>query len=340
LRYFAGGRPEDIALVHGVSHSEVFRSIWRVVDAVLDCEELAFEFPSDHAKQKAIAASFQQKSVPQFDCCVGAIDGMLLWLEKPSPRECEFAGVGAKKFFCGRKHKFGLNMQGTCDSECRFLDVCIKHPAATSDFLSFTTSSLYRKLEEKDFLAPGLCIFGDAAYPNSRYFISPYKSVSSGTKDDFNFYHSQLRIKIECAFGQLVSRWGILRRPLPCKMGIMKATHLTKCLCRLHNYCINERIAGKEDTCIPRALASDTLQIMTNGGLSAATSNKDFETGEEQLAQDFVGGGHHNEDTSLPFRRQFERRSLGRNEVLPRERLHKHIADGGFKRPTPKKWQT
>jgi hypothetical protein len=114
-RYFVRGRPEDIALVHGVSHSEAFRSIWRVVDAVLACEEMAFELPSDHAKQKALVAGFQKKSQPRFDYCFASIDGMLLWTEKPSQTECERAGCGSKKFFCGRKHKFGLNMQGTCD---------------------------------------------------------------------------------------------------------------------------------------------------------------------------------------------------------------------------------
>jgi hypothetical protein len=233
IRYFAGGRPEDIALVHGVSHTEVFNSVWMVVDAVLSCEELKFSFPSDHKEQRAIAAGFKTRSQPGFDtcCCCGAIDGMLLWTERPSDNECMKAGCGAKKFFCGRKHKFGLNLQGTCDSECRFLDICIQHPASMSDFLSFTTSSLFRKLEEKDFLSPGLCIFGDLAYTNCRYFATPYKSVSAGTKDDYNFYHSQIRIKIECAFGQLVSRWGLLRRALPAKMGIMKMTSLVTCLC-------------------------------------------------------------------------------------------------------------
>ncbi|KAL7474831.1 hypothetical protein ACHAW6_000783 [Cyclotella cf. meneghiniana] len=32
--------------------------------------------------------------------------------------------------------------------------------------------------------------------------------------DAYNFYHSQVRITIECMFGNLVHRWGILRRPL------------------------------------------------------------------------------------------------------------------------------
>jgi hypothetical protein len=34
LRYLAGGQAMDIALVHGVSHSEVFESLWLVVDAI------------------------------------------------------------------------------------------------------------------------------------------------------------------------------------------------------------------------------------------------------------------------------------------------------------------
>jgi hypothetical protein len=37
LRYFAGGSSYDICLAHGVSHSEVFKSVWLVVDAVNQC---------------------------------------------------------------------------------------------------------------------------------------------------------------------------------------------------------------------------------------------------------------------------------------------------------------
>jgi DDE superfamily endonuclease len=232
VRYFAGGRPEDICLVHGVSHSEVFKSVWKVVDAVLACEQLSFSFPSDHEKQKELAVGFASKSQPGFSNCCGAINGMLLWTERFSDEERAKAGCASKKFFCGRKHKFGLNMQGTCDSECCFLDVCIKHPASTSDYLSFSSSSLYRQLEQPDFLAAGLCIFGDSAYVNCRYFTTPYKGVSSGPKDSFNFYHSQLRIRIECAFGQLVSRWGILRRTIPSKVGWHQEDRLT-CLLSL-----------------------------------------------------------------------------------------------------------
>ena len=193
LRYFAGGRPEDICLVHGILHTEDFTSIWRVIDAVNQCPQLHFEYPADHDAQREIARAFQDRSRVKFDICVGAIDGMLLWIEKPTEADCKLAKCGSKKFFCGRKKRFGLNFQGICDAECRFLDVSIGHPGATSDILSFTTSEIFTKLETPGFLAPNLSIFGDSAYVNTPYMATPYKSVRSGPKDWYNYYQSQVR---------------------------------------------------------------------------------------------------------------------------------------------------
>lgn len=140
LRYFAGGDPLDISLVHGVSHSEVFKSVWLVVDAVHSTPDLDINFPTDHAEQRRIAREFQSKSDAGFDNCAGAIDGILIWIQKPTKDQCDLVQCGAKKFFCGRKKKFGFNMQGTCDARGRFLDVSINHPGATSDYLAFVTS--------------------------------------------------------------------------------------------------------------------------------------------------------------------------------------------------------
>lgn len=41
LRYFAGGAVDDIAIVHRVSNTEVYDSVWFVVDAVKKCPQLA-----------------------------------------------------------------------------------------------------------------------------------------------------------------------------------------------------------------------------------------------------------------------------------------------------------
>jgi DDE superfamily endonuclease len=195
LRYFAGGRPDDIALVHGISHSEVFNSVWKVVDAVNSCKNLNIGFPQSHTAQRKIARAFELKSDPSFTMCAGCLDGMLIWMEKPSAAVCKEAKCGAMKFFCGRKKKFGVNLQGVCDVEGRFIDVSIGHPASTSDYLAFSTSKLYYKLEEDGFLAPGLTLFGDLAYVNTGYMATPFKGVKSGTKDDYNFFHSQVCTK-------------------------------------------------------------------------------------------------------------------------------------------------
>jgi hypothetical protein len=109
----------------------------------------------------------------------------------------------ASKFFCGQKHKFGLNCQAVADCQGRFLDMSIRYPASTSDCLAFESSKLYNDLKD-GLLAQGLCLFGNNAYLNSPFLATPYPNVSGGYKDAYNFFHSQLRIRVECAFGMFV----------------------------------------------------------------------------------------------------------------------------------------
>jgi len=98
LRYFAGGSVYDIKVVHRVSSTEVFRSVWRVLDAVNQHPGLAIQFPVDHDEQHKIAAGFKTKSQAGLDCCAGCIDGVLIWTEKPSLSDCTLSTCGAKNF--------------------------------------------------------------------------------------------------------------------------------------------------------------------------------------------------------------------------------------------------
>jgi DDE superfamily endonuclease len=116
---------------------------------------------------------------------------MLVWFDMPSKAGCEVAGCGQKKFYCGRKKKFGVNLQGVCDSESRFWDVSIGHSGSTSDYLAFSTSTLYFRLE-KGLLKNGISLFRDVVYVNTSYMATPFKGVRSGPKDDYNFYHSEV----------------------------------------------------------------------------------------------------------------------------------------------------
>lgn len=298
LRFFAGGCPYDISLSHGVSHSTVYNSIERVIKAINNCQDLNIVFPEDHKIQKKIANGFCKASQAGFSNCIGTIDGVLIWIEKPTKSEAEYCGVGPKKFYCGRKHKFGLNMQAVCDHHGRFIDVSIGHPGSTSDYLSFSTS----------------------------YF----QGVSSGTKYDYNFYHSQVRIKIECAFGMLTQRFGILWKPFSANFGISKTTAAVVALCKLHNFCINQSLNEMENESsdeIPTELASDTYQISLEGGIHIGDHMQ------------LLDGGHHNDDTTSYYRRRLVDIERARHEIFPRETLYKHICNENLRRPTPAKWR-
>ena len=184
-----------------------------------------------------------------FDTVIGAIDGILIWIIKPSKREARHCGCGDKSFLCGRKGKFGLNMQAICDHLLRFRWIDINWPGSAADYMAWVTSDTYTKIEntqnlgENSVILNGYTLLGDNAYVKASYMAIPFKGRKSDTEDAYNFYQSQLRITIERAFGMLVHRWAILRGPLV--VPVMKVGNLLNCLCILHNYCIDERV-GRE----------------------------------------------------------------------------------------------
>jgi hypothetical protein len=62
-----------------------------------------------------MASAFCNASSVVISSCAGAIDGILIWIAKPSEKDIERCAVGRKKFFCGQKNKFGLNCQAVLD---------------------------------------------------------------------------------------------------------------------------------------------------------------------------------------------------------------------------------
>ena len=246
LRFFAGADPVDLMQIHDVGLVSVYYSVWCVIDAINQTDELKYSFPAE-AEQEVIAAGFKRKSGAGFSNVIGAIDGLVICTLMPSLIICRMLNCGQKSFRCHRKDKFGLNMQAICDHMLRFTWVEIKWPAATSDYLAWVTSSLCMMLEEGTgtvVIKPGFTLVGDNAYVKKPYMATPLKGIRAGYEDGYNFYLSQLRITIERAFGVLVHRWSILRAPLT--IPIPKVAPMMESLIRLHNYCINE----SEDTIV------------------------------------------------------------------------------------------
>jgi hypothetical protein len=96
LRYFAGGSPYDLVGVYGILHTDVVDSVWHVVEAVNNYPKFAIEYPLSVEEQEEIVAEFQKASIKDFDICVGAIDGILIWTQKPTPAEAQRVGMGQK----------------------------------------------------------------------------------------------------------------------------------------------------------------------------------------------------------------------------------------------------
>ena len=173
LWYCAGGDPLGIAQVHGVNSKEVTNSVWAIVDAIHAMPAIDIKFPDSHHKQVQMMKGFKAKSAVNIDCCIGAIDGILIWTHKPSVVDAKAIGFGPTRFFCGRKMKYGLNMMAVVDSRGRFMWVEARFPGAASDFYAFDESHLKKKIEKEGFLQPGLCLFGDNAYVNTPCMCTP-----------------------------------------------------------------------------------------------------------------------------------------------------------------------
>ena len=116
-----------------ISKKSVSESVWAVVEAVNNLDVFNIEYPDSEEVQLELAHKFQSVSEVNYSNCAGAIDGILIWILKPSEEDAANVGCGRKKFFCSRKGKFGLNCQAVSDVRGRFLDILIGLPGNGAD---------------------------------------------------------------------------------------------------------------------------------------------------------------------------------------------------------------
>jgi len=224
-----------------------------------------------------------------------------------------------------------MNMQAVCDARGRFLLVDIRQPGRCSDYVAFQTSKLRHQLESPGYLAPGLCLFGDNAYVNTQYMATPFPGQNNHDKDAYNFFHSQLRIRIECAFGMLVARWGILQKQI---YSVNKVPALLICLCRLHNFCLNKgesQVRVNNNTAfgsysMPGNVVEDEIYLR-EGGIRLKSSQD-----AQNVSTQFMAAGHHFQDSSEWDRRRATIEAQ-RSGPLPRDRLLDDIIDSSLRRP-------
>ena len=116
---------------------------------------------------------------------------------------------------------------------------------------------MYQQLTEGSGLPNGYCLYGDNAYVNESYMSVPYPDTSSGPRDAYSYYQSQVQINIECAFRVLTNRWCLPKSLLSARIPINRINALMSCLCKIHKFCIDHGNAKP-----PQCYEHDLLTLM------------------------------------------------------------------------------
>lgn len=243
IRLLAGGSYLDLMPLYDISVSYIYV----IFDEFLDWVLKAFEFPltkyitdENWTALEALAEPFSYGSNGVFAGIIGALDGLAVRIR--SPRLSEVSDPG--NYYC-RKGFFALNVQAICDRLKRFIWCYTSNKGSTHDSVAFSNSRLYSMLTDKAAVLEdkGFYLVGDSAYNLTPFLLIPYstdevRNDSSGMCDAFNFFLSSSRIFIECAFGELVMRWGILWRTLP--YDLLKCQRIVQVCMLLHNHIKDE----------------------------------------------------------------------------------------------------
>jgi hypothetical protein len=242
LRLLAGASYLDLMVIFQVTHDPVYRSFRMVSEWV----NTSFHFPLVAALEngnldyfKSVASSFAMgTSRGHFNGCIGALDGIAIRIRRPTlSRDLRDPGA----YFC-RKNFHALNCQAICDSHKRISWLSSRHIGSCHDSVAFTDTRLYDLLQKKRvFLeTEGFFIVGDSAYNIESFLLTPYDHAEPRSiEDSYNFYHSSCRIRIECAFGEIVMRFGILWRSL--KFDISFVGEIISAACLVHNFIVDLR---------------------------------------------------------------------------------------------------
>jgi hypothetical protein len=103
------------------------------------------------------------------------------------------------------------------------------------------------------------------------FLLVPYpKPDAQSMEDAYNYYHSNCRIRIECAFGEIVMRWGIFWRTLHFDLDYVGDIITGAAL--LHNFIVDER------------LDEDSQYIRNFNGAVVASMEQEWDYSEEAFA--------------------------------------------------------
>ncbi|KAL7542523.1 hypothetical protein ACHAWF_007216 [Thalassiosira exigua] len=259
LRFLGGGRVKDQRHIVKFSRAAAYDAVSDFIDAVNEAPELGIAFPTTYDGWEGIRRGFAQKSTHGLlHGCVGAIDGFFQRTNRPTASEVS----NVLSYFSGHYESYGLNCQACIRSDLRFTYFGVVSPGSTNDNISYPIAEGLKNVF--DSLPVGLYGVADAAYTLSENLLIPYFGAErfDPAHDVFNYYLSQLRIRVEMAFGRLCNKFRILSGKVEGSLDRVSAI-LNACA-RLHNFIIE--MDGPFDTKVYNSIEEemDCLEILAN----------------------------------------------------------------------------
>jgi len=134
LRWLAGEIYLDLKISTGISQTAFYHYIYKCMDAILASTELAYKFPETEQELNEAAHGFTTlSSHGAIKGCVACLDGYLLQIKVPSKAETG----NVKAYFSGHYQTYGINMQATCDHQCRFVYAALAAPGGANDIAAY-----------------------------------------------------------------------------------------------------------------------------------------------------------------------------------------------------------
>lgn len=228
----------DLSEIYRVTRSFCYTCVYKGVDAINRVLHIRFPL-HDVARLKVLESEFAaSKWGHAWRGQVGCIDGVHFSMRSPGK-----AVPNPTRYFVARKDHFCILCIAICDAQRRFLFYDMSKTATTHDSLAWTATPLGKAVMEGELPHP-FFINGDAAFSRSDSMVVP---SGAAQHDSYDYVQSSARMPIECAFGMLVRRWGLLWRPLEIRFDRRSAV-IGACM-RLHNFCIDHRILDQTVIC-------------------------------------------------------------------------------------------
>ncbi|XP_065091624.1 putative nuclease HARBI1 [Ochlerotatus camptorhynchus] len=245
----------EVCTLFDMAESTFCNHLNSILDFFYDISKHIIKFPETEDGKERVAANF--KKISKFDNVLGCIDGSYVSIRKPAKK--------IKSTYVNRHDMLSITLQGVCDANKSFMDICVGSPSKIHDSRIFTLSPLSDDL-------PQIChqkfhLLGDAAYPLREYLLTPYRNDGrmNQKKRKYNLKHAQTRVLIENAFGLLKTRFRQLMR-LDFFFVERMCKFVTAC-CVLHNICIsfNDNIeVDAETTQHENNHARDVIDVAPN----------------------------------------------------------------------------